>query len=367
MLSTLLLVVAAGLLAVEPPATAQALMFERGRVFVPVWVNGVGPYPFLLDTAAPYVALDAPIAEALELPEAGEPEQLGGFSARPVRVLVLDVAGSPTIDCEAYAADLSPMEALYGFRVAGILGLPGLPKRFRLDCSAREISAFPSEMGPEWLEIPFTTDPDGIMRVTVTLEGHYVREAVLDTAFAGTLSITEALLEKWGLLSEDTPRLRAMERGDAPADAQIRLGECAIGPVKVRNPLCALSDTGAVRIGMRLLSRFELALDRNAEMLYVRPLVALPWRDPPLYGTGVTPVERVHGFWSLVVAEDSPARMAGLVSGDLLVSVDGSDMAQQPFDAVQRALAGSPGEFLDIGVLRQGAVAVYRVAVEEML
>lgn len=350
-----------------PPAEARQLALARERAFVSVWLNGVGPYPFLIDTAAPYVALDTPIASTLGLPDAGEAEQLGEFTARPVRVQALAVADWPALSCDAYAADLSPMERPFGMRVAGILGLPGLPRRFRLNFEKRQIGRFPSEMGPEWIEIPLEADADTLLRVPLTVDKEHTVDAVLDTAFAGTLGLAADLLERWGLLSEDTPRLCPADPGAVRDALQIRLAECAVGVVKVNKPLCSVLEDAGPRIGARFLSRFEMAIDREGKKLLLRPLVALPWTDPPLRGAGLAPAERLDGRWSLFVAEDSPAWIGGIEPGDVLGAVNGVDMAGQSFGFVQRALSGKPDTFLDVTVLRGNEVLEFRVAIEEML
>ncbi len=372
MLSGIIAILTAGALvsgqAMSAAEDAREVTVARGRVFLPVWLEGVGPYPFLLDTAAPYVALDTPIANTLGLAESGEPERLGNVHAQPVRIQALETANRPAIACEAFATDLSPMEAAYGLRVAGILGLPGLPSRFRLDCERRRIVRFPAEMGPEWIAVPLKVEPDGVMRVQLTVDNKHTLDAIVDTAFGGNLAIPQGFLERWGLLPEAGPRLRAADAGAVEGVTQIRLARCSVGNIAVVTPLCdvAGNDT-APRLGLRFLSRFELALDRDAETLHVRPLVPLPWTDPPLYSAGVTPGERVEDLWSLFVAEDSPAAMAGILPGDLLVSVNGLEMAGQSFDFVQRALTGKPATVLDIAVLRAEGILVFRVAVEEAL
>ena len=87
----------------------------------------------------------------------------------------------------------------------------------------------------------------------------------------------------------------------------------------------------------------------------------------PALCTGVPPAEQVEDLWSLFVAEDSPAQRAGLVSGDLLVSVNGMDMAGQSFDYAHRALTGQPATVLDIAVLRGGEALAVTVAIGESL
>ena len=365
------LVAAAAFIAGQTPAALSAgheVTIVRGRAFVPVWLDGVGPYPFLVDTAAPYVALDAPIAATLGLPSVGEPEQIGGFTAQRVRVQALEVAGRPAIGCGAYAAGLAPMESVYGLRVAGILGLPGLPERFLLDCEGGRIARYPLEMGPEWIAVPMTTGPGGVMRVPVTLNGAHAVEAELDTAFSGTLALPRDLLEQWGLFTEHTPRLRVADGDGVRGATQIRLPECTVGPLEVVTPLCeVLEEHAAPRLGMRFYTRFALALDRAAGTLHLRPLVPVPWHDPPVHSAGVTPAEQVEDLWSLFVAEDSPAQRAGLVSGDLLVSVNGMDMAGQSCDYAHRALTGQPATVLDIAVLRGGEALAVTVAIGESL
>jgi predicted aspartyl protease len=356
--SIAVLVAAATLITGQTPAAVSAgqeITLARGRLFAPAWVNGVGPYPFLIDTAAPYVALDAPIAGALGLPDAGKPEEADGFSAHRIRIQALEVAGRPALECSAYATDLAPMEALYGLRVAGILGLPGLPERFLLDCEGGRLARYPLQMGPEWIAVPISTGSDGVMRVPVTVNGEHAVEAELDTVFSGTLALPRNLLEQWDLFTEHTPRLEVADGAGSRGAIQIRLPKCTVGPLEVETPLCEVLENGAApQLGMRFWSRFMPALDRAAGTLHVLPLVPLPWHDPPVHSAGVTPAGQRGGLWRLFIAEGSPAQRAGLLTGDLLVSINGMDMAEQSFDYVHRALTGQPATALEIAVF--GAV-----------
>ena len=337
----------------------------RGRAFVPVWLDGVGPYPFLVDTAAPYVALDAPSPPRSDCPAWVSRSRSAGLP-RSGCVQALEVAGRPAIGCGAYAAGLAPMESVYGLRVAGILGLPGLPERFLLDCEGGRIARYPLEMGPEWIAVPMTTGPGGVMRVPVTLNGAHAVEAELDTAFSGTLALPRDLLEQWGLFTEHTPRLRVADGDGVRGATQIRLPECTVGPLEVVTPLCeVLEEHAAPRLGMRFYTRFALALDRAAGTLHLRPLVPVPWHDPGAQQPSVT-AEQVEDLWSLFVAEDSPAQRAGLSPAPAGIR-HRMDMAGQSFDYAHRALTGQPATVLDIAVLRGGEALAVTVAIGESL
>lgn len=73
---------------------------------------------------------------------------------------------------------------------------------------------------------------------------------------------------------------------------------------------------------------------------------------------GVGAVIRYHqGHGRVVIVEpyeDMPAQQAGLLAGDILLSIDGEDLQDMPVDEVSSRLRGEPGSVLSLSVKRPG-------------
>jgi len=84
-----------------------------------------------------------------------------------------------------------------------------------------------------------------------------------------------------------------------------------------------------------------------------RPYLGIEWRwiTPQVAATFGLPVE--YGAYVTDVVTDSPASEAGLLRGDILVSLDGQELdADQPF--INALYEHQPGDVVSIGVVRDG-------------
>ncbi len=108
---------------------AVRLMVVQGSdgntlAFVPVYINGQGPFTFTLDTGASTSTIDVDLARRLGLPEDGSPVQLAGvgsvMEAVPVRVDRWQVG-----DVKLPAQRLVQVRLPEGDRKSGMQGLLG--------------------------------------------------------------------------------------------------------------------------------------------------------------------------------------------------------------------------------------------------
>jgi predicted aspartyl protease len=127
---------------VQAPADTVAgeIAFELAgpggaALVVPAWVNGEGPFDFVLDTGATFTCVEVGIARRLELPEARGVVGVGaGVGAagqlQLVRIDSLRVGEAHVEGLTGCALDLAHMGAV-GIRIDGLLGLNFL-RNFRV-------------------------------------------------------------------------------------------------------------------------------------------------------------------------------------------------------------------------------------------
>jgi predicted aspartyl protease len=114
-------------------------------LMVPVYVNGSGPYAFVLDTGATMTCIDGELSGRLGLPEAGGRVGVGmGLGQEPgalelVSIDSLRVGGATVIGLTGCALDLERFGAM-GLEVEGLLGLNYLREfRVTLDFAAERL------------------------------------------------------------------------------------------------------------------------------------------------------------------------------------------------------------------------------------
>jgi carboxyl-terminal processing protease len=71
-------------------------------------------------------------------------------------------------------------------------------------------------------------------------------------------------------------------------------------------------------------------------------------------GIGIEVETRNEQLVVLAPIEGSPAERAGIRSGDVIVIIDGRDVASQPLDKLVKHLRGAPGGHVKVGLRRQG-------------
>ena len=119
---------------VEAPADSAAgeIPFELAgpggaALVVPVYINGQGPFDFVLDTGATLTCLDQELAQRLELPEArgvvGSGAGVGGAGQMQIlRADSLRVGGARATEMMVCAVDLRHVGSV-GLDIDGLLGL----------------------------------------------------------------------------------------------------------------------------------------------------------------------------------------------------------------------------------------------------
>ncbi len=70
-------------------------------------------------------------------------------------------------------------------------------------------------------------------------------------------------------------------------------------------------------------------------------------------GVGITISQAERGFQIMEVEENGPAKEAGVQVGDLLVQVDGQEVAQMDANQVKELVRGEEGSTVTLGLLRQ--------------
>ena len=264
---------------------------------VPLWINGKGPYPFLVDTGAtPGIGIAPSLARDLGIRRRPGSVRVGTPTGRDVRVAWTRVdrvrlggatfKGVPAVILDIGHPDIAGIAGM-GLFHRGVLTV-SFPER-RLSLRRGRLAA-----GPDTFSVPFVDD-----RPTVPVappgDGVGTLHVLLDTGNNGGLTLPENVR---GRLSTD-PAFRATVSSDTIAGPMthdlVRLrGRLRMGRYYVADPVAGLGPEPA--IGTLPLRHFDVSVDRASKRvrLVLNPQapstapVTLPATNPATVGTTPT-------------------------------------------------------------------------------
>lgn len=350
-------------LAVMP---AAGLEFYAGHVLIPVTINGVGPYPCLLDLNAPGPVIDTEVAGFLKLPplegvRVTRSTRSGKeIAATAAQVTSMEAGGATARNLAVTTMDLATFKRRLGGPVAGIISGREFGAHLGLDLPAKTI-AFSKPETPLAATDPgvinIQLDASGAPVVNATIDGKHARAFRLDTASAASVSMPESVLRELGLFTEQTPRLELDMPPTGftyPGQTQVRLETIRVAAAELRDPVCALGGDGEpARIGLGFLCRFRLRIDYDAKLARLEAIdPAQPAFEPPLAGYGIGLWKFNGEYWMIYVARNSSAANAGLVTGGILTTVGAQDLKGMGYDAIAALLEPHGGTKINVSVLQ---------------
>ena len=316
---------------------------HRTRIFMPVVLNGKGPFLFELDNGG-HDILTKETADALGLAGAGSFNSSGAGNAvsksgiaRVAQVRIGDavIKDQPfSIRDFGSSNDRSPNPPR-----AGILGLE-LFERFvvAIDPAAKSVTLTPlgSTAQPAGAAVPLVFTEDAPL-IAGTYRGHG-GDFMLDTGNAGATIIEDYWARPLGLTA-------ALDRGVPRGDAKASLGTVGLGPFNLTGEVVTYYGPGergseytravAGIYGEPLLSRFKSTYDYSRYAVWFEPL---PGVGPvPFDRSGLSLAKSDGGVLKVsAVTPGSPAAEASIRANDLIRAIDG-----KPSVALSRADAAA--------------------------
>ena len=222
---------------------------KQPLILLPAFVDGRGPYSFVLDTGAERTLVSNELADALALPRG---EQEDGRGAAGKMTLVKSQLPSLTVGHETLASlpvsvtDLSFLGRAMGAQVDGALGHSFLRHfAMTLDYATNALTLRRPVGGTERAldepEIAFrwatAEDPLVVVPVFVNEKGPY--DFALDTGASSTV-ISLELAAEFGIATEKISRLTA--GGGNGSVSRVQLSSLAVGAARQENLAAAASD-----------------------------------------------------------------------------------------------------------------------------
>lgn len=127
--------------------------------------------------------------------------------------------------------------------------------------------------------------------------------------------------------------------------SQLRVGGAEFHQVPVKlccgnGPLANFEDALDGNLGIGILGRLHLTVDFSHRKVYFQPPIdqATPF---PVNHIGLTIRSEKQGWLIVHVAEKSPAALAGMAPGDIIVSIDGASLDETARKNWQNGPVGS--------------------------
>jgi hypothetical protein len=347
----------------RPLAVVPFQLLANG-VFVPVYVNGKGPFFFELDTGSDMSMVASETAGAIGLETKGSMQGMGAgsssFGMAMIPHLELTLPGGPEMSTtEAGSASMAGLWPLVGRRIDGDLGYDVLRRYVvKIDYERRVVTLYDPATyrydGPG-TTIPFTLwgdyDPQISGELLVSGQPPIPVRYTLDSGAGGTI-VTSPLVRSHHLRESATAVLPQASHGIGNGESQdivARLEGLRIGPYLIDRPLVALSqDTVGslthaalgVNVGGNILRRFTVIIDYAHARLILEPNAEA--REPIASdASGLVLEARGKDFKTFrvrAVVPGSPAAEAGVQDGDVLAEIEGQDIGRYALWQLQDAL-----------------------------
>lgn len=377
--------------AAKASTEARALPVEvyENRIYLPVTVDGRGPFRFCVDTGAPSTCIDLDLARTLGVLErdGGRVGGAGEGSSRMGATSAVSLAfdGVTLPQRPLMAIDFSSLTQFQGRPLHGLLGNDFFLGRIvEIDYAAAAMIIHPPD---------FEYDGPGVV-VPTRVHGYTLVDALLTPPGRRPLRATCMLDTGAGLaLAANTPFVRrhrlarSAERtveattgyglGGEVRQTLCRMDAIELGELRFELPLIGLSADRAgafamerfdVLIGGGFLHKFRVIFDGPRRRLILEPNDAYP--EPlefDMSGLTLTVARPPHsGLRVLRIIDGSPAADAGIRAGDLLVEIDGRPVAAADREVVRRLLRRH-GESRRLRLLRDGTPLEVSITLRRMV
>ncbi len=389
------LVSAAALLALTACAAAIAqqprvqpveipFTLEDNRIFVKASVNGQGPFEFIVDTGAPGLTLNTPVAKTLGLATkpAGVVTGAGNKTASVSTASVASFGLGPLqfANQPAEVLDLSEIQRNIGFaHLDGIIGYSMLKDfAFGVDVDRQLLTFSKSANAPREARAVRFRLTAHIINVPAKVEGRSTT-VILDTGDRSSFTIFGPYAKEYrmyGRFGGVQNVLTGFGLGGPVYGDVFRLPELQIFGARIPNvttrasrqhagAFVATAEAGSV--GTAILKRFNIIYDYPRSTIYA-------WKSkifasPDSYDRS--------GMWlrpagariaTVYVVPNGPASRAGLAAGEIVVSVNGRTATAQNLFEIRRFLSTAPsGTPVEVSVNVRGRIRHREIILKELL
>ena len=262
----------------------------------------------------------------------------------------------------AFTNDLGAVIESANVQAAGILGMNCLRTyvvKFDPDHRLFSIGGIvPTKTKSLALAIPLSETSAGVYSFKASINEREI-SLELDTGQECGLAITSADFEMLGIPITNwySESIAAVGGGETNAAKYSRINKLKIGNYTYSNMIFMIDNTTNLnsRVGQEFLSRHVVTADFPDRVLYLQPGSHFTEPDE-LDMSGMSVSAGSNGISVYSVMDRSPAAMAGIEEGDIILEMDGRDTSAFDVNDVRVTLKRSPGRLIKMKVRRKNEI-----------
>jgi predicted aspartyl protease len=269
---------ALALVVIAAPVDADPLLFDHGRLFIQIRIDGV-PSEALLDSGAEATLVDSALAARSKMPE-GKQQTIRGSGgetkARLVEGVTIEAVGVQLHPEAIVVTDLSdlskrlikrPTQAIVGRELFDAA-------RLSVDIPRGKIRVLGSDQAPRGTRLPLTAHA-GIEAVPVSVGGEVV-QAEFDLGNGSDVLISRSLARRLNL--KVVGRKSGGGIGGAVQRDMVKLGLLEVAGTRFRNVDAAIDDqpnANELNIGTSILKNFLITTDFKNRAVWLEPVCSV--------------------------------------------------------------------------------------------
>jgi len=371
----------------RPVAELHFDSVRGGIAFFPATVNSAGPFQFLLDTGGGGSHIDREIANRLGVKLARGAASVSGSADLEVGVIPSAVIGVGAIQYrgQLIASPLAPLEPIFGRPFEGIIGgdfLQGYVLEMDYEKEVMRLykpAAYQYVGSGKSLQISFAQGIPFVNLELMLTNGKSVKgDFLIDTGGGMSIHILKQIAERDRLL-DGLSTLEEIGRGlgGETSHKVVRGAALSIGEYRLSGPVVAVTEDDAGlsanqnsvgSVGMEVLGRFNLTLDYSRKLLHLEP--NRNFRVPFVYDASGLRFRATRPSFSppyvFSVRDPSPAKEAGIESGDLLLQIDRHSTSVLSVENIREALK-EPGKVHKLSLSRKGKTIEVMLKTRDLL
>lgn len=334
------------------PLARVSVEISSNIIFVPVTINGQGPYWFELDSGFQNCAIERALAKSLDL-KVGANQLIdapgGKLERATITGVTLRIANTEIPNPRVSSLDVKQFEPFFGHLVAGILGYD-LFHAFvvEIDYEHKMLALY------DPASFKYGGSGKGVAIDTALRQPYVIATAIaengtraqgrfeLDTGSLDPVNLNLPFAKKHAI-GEASGRSRAIHGrsvGGETTGLLIRLRSVQMGALRIVSPYSSIVDEAVDRAGQissEVLRRFTITFDYSRKRVYLQKnaFFSLPFEVDMAGWFVIAAGESLKGRKVFLVMNESPAAEAGVKEGDEILSVDDHAVSALSLDGLR--------------------------------
>lgn len=366
----------------------------KNLIIIPVYMNGKGPYNFILDTGVgPLIISDPTLADSLHLKNLrpikiaglGKGDEIEAFVSAEIN-LKLGNAEITRIPTAILKEDLFLLSNYVGMPIHGLLGYHFF-KSFIVEIKYSEkkltfyLPSYQRKIKGNFVNLELINDkPYATIMIESPQFGRIPAKVLVDNGASHAVSL-EILDEKpFQIPKESITANLGMGLGGPISGSIGRITSMELGGFTLKNVLASFPDFNEVagkimlknrngNLGAEVLSRFNITFDYSIHAMYIRKNNS--FKRPFEHDMGgmeiFTDSKKEMRYFIGRIEPDSPAEAAGILQGDEVLYINFAPAANFTLDDITKLLKGSNGKTVILAIGRGGNIQVKLIKLKQRI